>query len=98
MATKTDKKFVGNVKTAQTSFGEIIKLGFKVEDLEMLMKEVKGGWVNIDLKSSQKGGYYMEVNDFVPTKGAGKSAQPAMTKDDRAAAVAQAQVEDDLPF
>ena len=61
-----EKLFVGNAKTVQTKYGEIVKLGFNSEHLELLANHVKKGWVNVALKKSQKGGYYMEIDTYQP--------------------------------
>lgn len=46
------------------------KISIKVaEFVEFLKKhETVGGWVNIDLKKSQGGKLYLELNDWKPTK------------------------------
>lgn len=99
MAKQTEKLFVGNYKTRSTSFGEIESIGFKKEDLELMLKHCTGGWVNIDLKQSKDGKKYMEINTYQPK---GKDANtPPPSKDeiaDREAQIQQAVEDDELPF
>ena len=63
-------------------------ISIKVEDaVAFLMKHDKNGWVNLQVKNSQGGKYYMELDTFEP-----KQQQQEQPK-------AQAeQVQQDLPF
>jgi hypothetical protein len=42
-------------------------LSFNVEEaVAFLEKNVKNGWVNVDIKKSRAGKYYLALNTFVP--------------------------------
>lgn len=44
-------------------------LSFKVEEaIAFLTKHNNNGWVNVDLKKSQKGTLYLQLNDWKPEK------------------------------
>jgi hypothetical protein len=59
----------------------------KVEDaITFLTLHQKGGWVNIDIKQSKKGGYYCELDTWQPTPKAEAKAE------------VKAEAGDDLPF
>jgi hypothetical protein len=66
----SDKKFIGIVKVINTKFGELIKIGIPEKDF---VQHIKNGWVNMVLKKSQKGGYYLEIDDFEPKEKQGTS-------------------------
>ena len=51
-----------NVKTINTQYGEIIKLG--INKVEILDNATEGDWLNIDLKKSKEGKWYQSINDF----------------------------------
>ena len=60
------------------------EISVKVDEAIAFLKEnQKNGWVNLDVKLSKGGRYYMELNTFTPKP---KEQEP------------QAEVEDDLPF
>jgi hypothetical protein len=69
------KKFVGNAKEVQTKYGNLYKIGLNQDDLQNLMNEAakNNGWVNIDLKRSQKGTWFLELNEY---KAAPQQQQP----------------------
>ncbi len=58
-----EKKFIGRIQQIQTKYGEMIKIGIPEKDF---VQHIKNGWVNMVLKKSQKGGYYLEIDDFEP--------------------------------
>lgn len=64
----TDKIFADglSIKSAQTQYGEIIKLGINYEKFtEFLAKYVnERGYVNIDLKKGKSGNWYSELNTY----------------------------------
>lgn len=64
----TEKIFANglNIKSKETQYGEIIKLGFKYENFtEFLAKHVNDrGYVNIDLKKGKSGKWYSELNTY----------------------------------
>lgn len=99
MAT-TDKKFVGNVDVKETQYGEIIKIGFTAEHLDMLREHLAGGWVNVDILSSQKGGKYAVINDFKadPSKGTGGQKKQSVPKQAQQPIANGGDDSDDLPF
>ena len=56
------------VKTQETQYGEIIKLGINRE--EFLQNPFNDrGWVNIDILTSKEGKKYAKINDFIANKG-----------------------------
>lgn len=61
-----EKVFVGNAKTVETKYGDIYKLGFNSEHLELLSNHLKNGWVNVALKKGKSGKYYMEIDTYQP--------------------------------
>lgn len=64
------------------------KLAIKVEDAVVFLKaNAKSGWVNIDVKQSQSGNYYCELDTWTP-KNQTKAAE----------AVDNSTEEEDLPF
>lgn len=61
-----------NVKTQETKYGEIIKLGInKDEFLENPFNE--RGWINIDILTSKGGKKYAKINDY---KAVGDKSSP----------------------
>lgn len=61
MAEKQFAKGV-NVKSVQTQYGEIIKIGINVETIKE--NPSNNGWVNIDIKHSKEGKVYQELNTY----------------------------------
>jgi hypothetical protein len=61
------RKYVGRVETKATQYGDIIKVGIGPNDFEILnsSKSAKG-WVTIDIKAKQGGGYYAEIASYEP--------------------------------
>lgn len=51
-----------NVKTVNTQYGDIIKLGINKTEIQENITE--GDWLNIDLKKSKEGKWYQCINDF----------------------------------
>lgn len=98
------KELVGNYKAREAKFGTIECLGFSVDDLKEMLAtaEENGGWCNLELLTSQAGNKYMKINRWKPdgnkSKGGGKPAADAPTKEDRATQIQQAQNDEDLPF
>ena len=44
------------------------RLSLKIEEAIAFIREHnKKGWINIDIKKSKKGSYYLELDSFVPT-------------------------------
>lgn len=64
----TDKIFAEGLKVTshETKYGEIIKLGIKYDKFtEFMAKHVNDrGYINIDLKRSQRGSWYSELNTY----------------------------------
>lgn len=52
-----------NVKTQETKYGEIIKLGINLEEF-MQNPFNERGWVNIDILTSKEGKKYAKINDY----------------------------------
>jgi hypothetical protein len=67
-----DKKFINGIifKKKENAPDFVIgSLSIKVEEFTNSIKEhSKNGWVNLDIKKSQKGTYYVEVNEFQKDK------------------------------
>lgn len=96
--------FVGNAKVRNTNFGEVISVGFKKADLELLMSKLDtdSGFVNIDICDSRSGGKYCKINTYKKQAGGAKKEQSfsSHAKQETASEVL-AQVnkdDDDLPF
>lgn len=52
-----------NIKSVNTQFGEILKLGINTSQLfDNPVKET--GWLNLDLKKSKSGKWYAVINEF----------------------------------
>lgn len=51
-----------NVKTVNTQYGEIIKLGINKTEIQENITE--GDWLNIDLKKSKEGKWYQSINEY----------------------------------
>jgi hypothetical protein len=61
----SDKIFVGKVTEKQTKFGNLIKIGLNEKDLQKLEDNLsQTGWVNLALKPSKKGGFYLEIDTY----------------------------------
>lgn len=71
-----EKIFVGNVKTVETKFGSLTKLGFKEADLEVLREHLSNGWVNVAIMTSQKTGNPYMVIDTYKREQQAQQAQP----------------------
>lgn len=57
-------------------------LSIKVDEFKpFLDKHTKNGWVNIDLKKSQSGKYYGEINTWQP-KQESKASEPSQASND----------------
>ncbi len=55
-----------NVKSVNTQFGEILKVGINTAQLfDNPIKET--GWLNLDFKKSKNGSWYAVINDFQPS-------------------------------
>lgn len=67
-----DKKFINGIifKKKENAPDFVIgSLSIKVEEAMASIKEhSKNGWVNLDIKKSQKGTYYVEVNEYQKDK------------------------------
>ena len=77
------RKYVGRVETKATQYGDIIKVGIGPNDFEILnsSKSAKG-WVTIDIKAKQGGGYYGEIATFEPKSNYGQPKQATPVNDD----------------
>jgi len=64
-------------------------ISIKVEDaVAFLKKHDKNGWVNLQVKNSQGGKYYMELDTFEPKQQQGQPQAPVQNEE----------VKDGLPF
>ena len=53
------------VKTQQTQYGEIIKIGINLEEFKQNpVNEL--GYINIDIMTSKEGKKYAKINDYKP--------------------------------
>lgn len=83
----SDKKFIGRVEVKTTQYGELIKIGIPEKEYVL---HIKNGWVNMLLKKSKEGKYYLEIDDWTPTK---KDFQPTTPEP-----VDEIDTTGDLPF
>lgn len=63
----SDKKFFGNAKAIGTKYGQIVKLGFTVTDLQEMLALAQSnarGWTNLALKTGKEGNMYMELDTY----------------------------------
>ena len=63
------------------------KLSIKKDDLITWLKMQDSEWINLDLKESQKGGYYLSVDDWKPNNQTIVNNEPPLITE-----------ENDLPF
>lgn len=67
-----DKKFINGIifKKKENAPDFVIgSLSIKVEEaITSIQEHAKNGWVNLDIKKSQKGTYYVEVNEYQKDK------------------------------
>jgi hypothetical protein len=62
---KPQKVFLGKVRKVQTQYGELTKISFGNLDLQTLKDAAnEKGWSNWDLKESQSGNHYLELNTW----------------------------------
>jgi len=62
---KPEKVFLGKVRKVTTQYGELTKISFGPQDIEALQKHTNDkGWSNWDLKESQSGVPYLELNTW----------------------------------
>jgi len=61
-------EFVKGVRVRQvkTPYGFIIKVGLKIDEISKLTNSQ--GYVNLDIKKSQKGNFYASLDEYVPPK------------------------------
>jgi len=67
---ETDKKFIDGlfVKKPHANAPSFIKskISIKREELITWLQEQEGEWINLDVKESQKGEYYAQVDEWKP--------------------------------
>jgi len=89
----SDKIFADglSIKSAQTQYGEIIKLGINYEKFtEFLAKYVnERGYVNIDLKKGKSGNWYSELNTYKSSSTTTQDDEPIVGFED---------IDDEDPF
>ena len=62
---RPEKVFLGKVRKVQTQYGELTKISFGNLDLQTLKDSAnEKGWSNWDLKQSQSGNHYLELNTW----------------------------------
>ena len=93
-----EKEFVNGmiVKAPHEKAPDFVKCSISIKREELmtfLISKQPDEWINLDVKVSQKGKYYAEVNNFKPKPQT--EAQLAATKKD---AVAGQDFDDDIPF
>ena len=94
-----------SVKARQTTFGEVLKLSFKIEELQKIAKQFKNekGYLNLEIVPRKEASQYGEthsvkVDTWKPKEGeqgqkpASKPAAKPKTPEPEAAA------DDDIPF
>jgi hypothetical protein len=75
------------------------RLSIKIDEATVFMKNnAKGGWVNLDVKKSKGGAYYIELDTFEPKQGGAPTQQPAKPIAKAATIQEDSSAEDDLPF
>ena len=78
------------------------RLSIKIDDAVAFMRaNDKQGWVNLDVKKSQNGKYYLELDTYVPKQGTEtkqESSKPTASKLAPVPNPAPQQEVDDLPF
>ena len=52
-----------NVKAVQTKYGEIIKIGIKLEDFANNFIN-ENGFINFDIKTAKNGNKYAEIDNY----------------------------------
>jgi len=73
------------------------KLSVKVDEaITWLKNNTKNGWVNIDVKKSQKGNFYMELDTWENPNANNTTAKEAVAK--KAEVLSDSENDDDLPF
>lgn len=75
--------FLGSSKAVQTKYGQIVKIGFNVEDLEFMLEQARSkesGWVNTEVKTSREGSPYVVLDTYVG--GGGNAKAPAQDDDE----------------
>lgn len=73
------------------------KLSVKVDEaITWLKNNTKNGWVNIDVKKSQKGNFYMELDTWENPNANNTTAKEVVTK--KAEVLTDSENDDDLPF
>ena len=53
------------VKTQETKYGEIIKIGINLEEFKQNPVNERG-YINIDIMTSKEGKKYAKINDYKP--------------------------------
>jgi hypothetical protein len=62
---RPEKVFLGKVRKVNTQYGELTKISFGALDIQALQKHAnEKGWSNWDLKESQSGNHYLELNTW----------------------------------
>ena len=80
---QSKRKYFGRIQVKENTYGEIIKIGIGPKDFELLNSS-KGetGWVTVDIKPRQEGGYYGEIYEPQAQGQAKAQVQPANTATD----------------
>jgi len=78
----SDVKFVDGlmVKKPHQNAPDFVKAGLSIKREELInwLQGQSGEWINVDIKESQKGSWYAQVNDWQPQggQGSGQQGQP----------------------
>ena len=78
-----DKVFLGRVKVINTRYGEMVKVSFGPNDLEMLKKhQNEQGWSNWVLKEAQSGNRYLELDEWKGARETWQENKPSFSNDE----------------
>lgn len=102
----SDKKFIDGLLVKAPREGApsyvIGKLSMKREELIAWLQQQDGEWINADIKVSQNGNWYAQVDDWKPNGQRGGGQQPAAAPRQQAVPTAQQThddfADDDIPF
>jgi len=74
-----EKIYLGKTETKETKYGKMHRISFGPQDFEKMAKlKNSKGWLNCNIKESQEGGMYIQVDTWKPKE----KAVSAPTSDD----------------
>jgi hypothetical protein len=63
---ENQKKYVGGGKSIQTQYGELIKISFNAQDLQLMQSMLnEKGWVNLNCNRRQQPSQYGQTHSLV---------------------------------